>query len=92
MNFIFLEKNTMNLNRKHFLKSIAATVGVITLMPHTLIQANENKSIFNLIYKIGNTNGEISSFPKVRKMYMNESTRLLEISQKLVNLKLEKLN
>ncbi len=65
----------MNLNRKHFLKSIAATVGVITLMPHNLILANENKSLFELIFKIGNTNGE-----KQRAKILEDALKELEFT------------
>jgi hypothetical protein len=48
----------MNLNREHFLKSIAATISVITLIPHSLLSSNEKNELENLIWKIGNTNGE----------------------------------
>ncbi len=70
-----IETIIMNLNRKHFLKSIAATVGVITLMPHTLILANENKSLFELIFKIGNTNGE-----KQRAKILEDALKELEFT------------
>jgi len=48
----------MNLNREHFLKSIAAIVGLIILTPHKLLSSNENKKLKKLIQKIGNTNCE----------------------------------
>ncbi len=48
----------MTQNRKQFLKSIGATVGVLTLSPQHLLLANENQSLKELILKVGNTNNE----------------------------------
>src|SRR5210317_136858 len=48
----------MNINRKHFLRSIVAAIGVLALKPQQLIFANQNNSLTKLILKIGNTNGE----------------------------------
>ena len=48
----------MTQNRKQFLKSIGATVGVLTLSPRHLLLANENQSLKELILKVGNTNNE----------------------------------
>jgi len=48
----------MTQNRKQFLKSIGATVGVLTLSPRHLLLANENQSLKELILKVGNTNDE----------------------------------
>lgn len=48
----------MILNRKHFLKSIGATFGLLTLSPQHLLLANESASLKRLILKVGNTNDE----------------------------------
>ncbi len=60
----------MTLNRKHFLKSIAAIVGGFTLSPQRLLFAIENKSLNQLILRIGNTNDE------------KERAKLLEVGLK----------
>jgi len=48
----------MDLSRKHFLRSITATIGVLTLTPYRFLMAIQNKSISKIILNIGNTNGE----------------------------------
>jgi hypothetical protein len=48
----------MIVNRKHFLKSMATTVGVLSLSPQHMLLANESSSLKKIQLKVGNANDE----------------------------------